>query len=143
MQQTEDQILAGYVDKMGPELGALFHAIDAELSWLHWRWKQYRILFGEKPSRIDLLNQSAPFFFRVIHDVLFEDTLLGIARLVGPARSAGNPNLTILRFSAAIAAVQIRGEVDELIEKAKASAAFAIDWRNHHIAHRNLDLAQA
>jgi len=64
-----------------------------------------------------------------------------ITLLVGPARSAGNPNLTILRFSAAIADVRVRGEVDDLIEKAKASAAFAIDWRNHHIAHRDLDLA--
>ena len=32
MQQTEDQMLAGYVDKMGPGLGTLFHAIDAELT---------------------------------------------------------------------------------------------------------------
>ena len=58
--EVEDE----YLEVMGPELGALFHALYLELVWVHWRWKQFRILFGDKPSRIDLLNASAPFFFR-------------------------------------------------------------------------------
>ena len=35
----------------------------------------------------------------------------------------------------------LRGEIIDLIEKAKAVAAFAIDWRHRHIAHRDLNLA--
>ena len=126
---------------MGPELGAIFHATSVELSWLHWRWKQYRILFGEKPSRINLLNQSAPFFFRVIQDALLEDTFLGIARLVGPSASLNKPNLTIQRLPSLISNASLRDEVQTLVRKAKTSAAFADDWRNRHIAHRDLQLA--
>jgi len=126
---------------MGAELGELFHALSTELTWLHWRWKQYRILFGDKDSRIDIVNEAAPFFFRMVQDVFFEDTLLGIARLVGPPESAGKANLTITRLPPMIPSAPLRTKVEELIAKAKDSAAFAIDWRNRHLAHRDLDLA--
>ena len=98
MERTEEHMLAEYAKKMGAELGPLFHALSSELSWIHWRWKQYRILFSEKRSRIHLLNASAPLFFQIIHNVLFEDTLLSIARLVSPAKSAGKQNLTFLDY---------------------------------------------
>ena len=140
-QMTEEQVLAAYVEKMGQELGTLFNTISGELSWLHWRWKQYRILFGEKPSRLDLLNESAPFFFRVIQDVLFEDTLLGIARLVGSPKSAGNSTLTIQRLPPLVGDPNLRDEVSVLIQNATTSAAFAVEWRHRRIAHRDLALA--
>jgi len=131
----------GYIRTMGPELGELFYATSSELTWIHWRWKQYRTLFGEKQSRINLLNEAAPFFFRIVHDALFEDTLLAIARLVGPPRSLNKPNLTVQRLSPLVVDVNLRDEVCSLIQKAKASAEFAVDWRNRRLAHRDLDLS--
>jgi hypothetical protein len=74
--KSAKEVRASYIDAMGQELGELFHATSSELTWIHWRWKQYRILFGEKPGRIDLLNEAAPLFFRIVQDVFFEDTLL-------------------------------------------------------------------
>jgi hypothetical protein len=141
MQQTDDDVLENQIAAMGAELGSLYHAISREVSWLHWRWHEYRVLFGEKPSRIDLMNESAPFFFQVVHDALFESTLLGIARLVGPPSSVGRPNLTIRRFDPLIADANLRAEVSELIESARTTSDFAIAWRNRHIAHRDLELA--
>lgn len=128
------------METMGRELGELFHAASSELTWVHWRWRQYRILFGEKPSRIDLLNEAAPLFFRIVQDMFVEDTLLAIARLVGPTESVGRPNLTVRRFSPLLADLELRDKVNKLIESAATSAAFAIDWRNRHLAHRDLDL---
>ena len=95
---THDEARSEYVEKMGADLGELFHTLSIELTWIHWRWKQYRTLFGDKESRIDLLNESAPFFFRTVQDVVFEDTLLAIARLVGPKKTMGHLNLTVLRL---------------------------------------------
>jgi hypothetical protein len=135
-----DEILADYIKKMGSELGQIFHALSHELTWVHWRWSQYRILFGEKPSRIELLNECAPFFFRVVQDVLFEETLLGITRLIGPPQSVNKPNLTIQRFPS-LCNGKIRDEITKLVGEAKAAGAFAVDWRNRHLAHRDLDLA--
>jgi hypothetical protein len=135
------EVRMDYIGAMGPELGELFYATSSELTWIHWCWKQYRTLFGEKQSRIDLLNKAAPLFFRIVHNVLFEDTLLAIARLVGPPRSLNKPNLTIERFPPLLVDGSLRDEVSSLIQKAKASATFAIDWRNRRLAHRDLDLS--
>jgi hypothetical protein len=135
------EVRTGYIRAMGPELGELFCAASSELTWIHWRWKQYRTLFGEKQSRIDLLNEAAPLFFHIVHNVLFEDTLLAIARLVGPPESFNKPNLTVQRFPPLLVRVNLRDEVSSLIQKTKASAAFAIDWRNRRLAHRDLDLS--
>ncbi len=85
--KSVEEVRAGYIEALGQELGELFHATSSELTWIHWRWKQHRTLFGEKPSRIDLLNEAAPLFFRIVYSVFFEDTLLAIARLVGPPKS--------------------------------------------------------
>src|ERR1700691_2800239 len=141
IQQTDAEVLVSQVAAMGPEIGNLYHAISREVDSLHWRWGEYRGLFGEKPKRIDLMNQSAPFFFRVVHDALFVGTLLGIARLVGPPYSFGKPNLTIRRFEALIADDSLKAEVAALVERARAEANFAMDWRNRQIAHRDLHLA--
>ena len=86
-ERTPAEVQTAYVQAMGKELGELFYATSSELTWIHWRWKQYRTLYGEKQSRINLLNEAAPLFFYIVHNVLFEDTLLAIARLVGAPSS--------------------------------------------------------
>jgi|ERR1700730_1782389 len=140
-ERSAAEVRIGYIRAMGPELGELFCATSSELTWIHWRWQQYRTLFGEKQSRIDLLNEAAPLFFRIVHNILFEDTLLAIARLVGPTTSFSKPNLTVERFPPLLVDANLRDEVSSLIQKAKASAAFAVDWRNRRLAHRDLDLS--
>jgi hypothetical protein len=138
---TGDEMHSHYIAKMGEELGSVFHALSEELSRLHWRWQQYRFLFGEKPDCIDLLNQTAPFFFKMVHDVLFEDALLGIARFVASPKSMGNDNLTLQRIPALIAETKFNDEMSKLVEDSKASAAFAIEWRHRYIAHRDLRMS--
>jgi hypothetical protein len=138
--KSAEEVRAGYIEAMGQELGELFHATSSELTWIHWRWKQYRTLFGEKSSRTDLLNEAAPLFFRIVQNVFFEDTLLAIARLVGSPKSLNKPNLTVERFPPLLADLNLRDQVCALIRKAKTSAAFAVDWRNRRLAHRDLDL---
>ena len=140
-EKSAEEAQARYIDKMGQELGDLFHETSHELTWMHWRWMQYRTLFGEKPSRIDLLNEAAPLFFRIVQDVFFEDTLLAIARLVGPAKSSGKQNLAVERFPPLLADPNLKEQVCTLIEKAKTSAGFAVDWRNRRLAHLDLDLS--
>jgi hypothetical protein len=139
-QMTEEQMGDSYASKMGEGLGRLFHALERDLTWMHWRWRQLRILFADKPSRVDLLNQTAPFFFFLVQRVFFEDTLLGIARLVSSEKSAGHEVLTIRRLEKLVND-QIRPEVSALIQQAKDAAKFAVEYRNNLIAHRNLDVS--
>jgi hypothetical protein len=139
--KTDEEILREYVGKMGRELGELFHAISNELTTINWRWNQYRILFGEKPSRLDLLNESAPFFFQVVQNALMEDTLLGIARLVGPIKSVGRSNVSIGHLPPLISDHKQKNETEHLVENAKSLGKFAVDWRHRYIAHQDLELA--
>ena len=135
-----DELKADYIAKMGNDLGSQFHVLSSDLTWVHWRWQQYRILFGEKPSRIDLLNETASFFFYVVQGVFFEDTLLGIAKLIGPEESSGKQNLTVRRLPS-LCKPEIQTEVSGLVDIARSKSAFAIEWRNKYIAHHDLDLA--
>ena len=138
--KTAEEMLAHYVETMGQELGELFNAISDELQLIHWRWKQYLILFDGKPSQIDHLNEAAPFFFRMVHDVLFESTILAIARIVGPAKSTGKPNLTVARFPDLVTP-DLKDRVSGLVEATRKAADFSEDWRHRHLAHRDLGLA--
>jgi hypothetical protein len=139
--KTPEEILAGYVEAMGEDLGKVFRAVSSELVWTHWRWRQCRTLFGVKHSRIELLNEAAPFFFYIVEKVLFDDTLLAIARLIGPPQSVGKSNLTIQQFPALLADQSVWDEVCPLIEKAKSCGEFAVQWRNRRLAHRDLELS--
>jgi len=75
-----------------------------------------------------------------VQGVLFEETLLGIARLIGPHESVNKPNLSIQRLPA-LCNAGIQAEILRLVGEAKAAGSFANDWRNRHIAHRDLELA--
>ncbi|MBZ5642529.1 MAG: hypothetical protein LAO19_07210 [Acidobacteriia bacterium] len=139
--RSAKETLAHYIDAMGQELGQVFHATSNELTWIHWRWSQFCTLFGQDESLMHVLNEAAPFFFRIIHDVLFEDTMLAIARITGPPATFSKANLAITKFPELIVRSDLKARISELVIAAQGSATFARDWRNRHLAHRDLDLA--
>ncbi|MBW7956308.1 MAG: hypothetical protein H3C68_00320 [Deltaproteobacteria bacterium] len=130
-----------YIVKMGEPLGKLFFALWNEVAWLHYKWNEYREFFDMKESRIHLMNEAAPMFFRFFQDMLIDDILLRIARLTDPPESRNKANLTITRLPKFIEEGNITIEVQELISKALESATFCRDLRNKRIAHYDLKLA--
>jgi hypothetical protein len=65
---------------LGPELGLLYNALYNKRVLLHVKWRQYLELFGTKPERLDLLNRSAPGFFRIVQDTFLDDAFLHLSR---------------------------------------------------------------
>lgn len=126
---------------MGEPLGALFHSLWQEVAWVHRRWREYVALYGDKASRVDLLNKAAPGFFWLVQGMLWEATLLHIARLTDPPSSAGKPNLTIQRLRPLVNDAAVARRVQTLTYTAINAAAFCRDWRNRRIAHSDLSLA--
>jgi hypothetical protein len=135
-----EQVRDEHLKVLGPTLGPLYHALYDEATWLHAKWQQYRILFAESSERIELLNDVAGFFFRVIQDVLWEDIILHIARLTDPPQSVGKDNLTLLRLTDAVEST-LSPEIAILVEQARVGTQFTKVWRNRHLAHRDLGLA--
>jgi hypothetical protein len=130
-----------HIQKMGRALGLLYDALWQEVAWLYAGWLEYVELYGAAASRVELLNQAAPRFFRMVQDSLWEGTILSIARLTDPPKSMGKENLTIQALPAVIDDPSTRAAVARLVDQAVAAADFCRDWRNRHIAHRDLALA--
>jgi hypothetical protein len=130
-----------YIASMGPALGRQYYLLHNECQWVHFKWAEFVTLFGTNPERIDLLNQSAPQFFRMIQDCLWEDVLLHLCRMTDPTSTRKRKeNLTIRNLSDLVVAgirptLNIR--VDEVVQKTE----FARDGRNRRIAHKDLSIA--
>ncbi len=140
--RSPEEVTSHHVDKMGEALGKQFDALWHDVAWLHRKWAEYVELFGSKETRVELLNQAAPQFFRMIQDALWEETLLNVARLTEKSTSLGRrQNLTIQNLPQLITDQKTKEYVSILVEKAVIEATFCRDWRNRHIAHRDLDLA--
>lgn len=140
-EKSAEQVKAERLETLGPKLGPVFHALSDDLAWLQVKWAEYRELFGTSPERIDLLNSAAALFFRILQDTLWEDALLHLARLTDPADMGGKHNLTIRALPELCEDPTLRSKVSQLVDEALTATAFARDWRNRHIGHRDLALA--
>jgi hypothetical protein len=139
--RTTEEAKQQYVEVMVEKLGSLYHALWNELAWLYAKWGEYVEIFVTKPSRVELVNQAAGHFFRIVQDSLWEDSLLHIARLIDSPKSLGKDNLTIRLLLNHIDDAGLKKRVTELIDVAINKADFCRDWRNRHIAHKDLRLA--
>jgi hypothetical protein len=139
--KNADESKQEYVQLMGESLGKVFHALWQEVAWLYTKWAEYAALYGTKPSRIELMNRSAPRFFKIVQDSLWEETLMHIARLTDPPKTAGKENLSIQRILLLEPDAVLKQTLEEKIETAKNKSEFCRDWRNRRIAHLDLQLA--
>lgn len=141
---TAEESKAHYIAKMGDALGTQYAELWQEIAALHLTWLEFVELYGTKESRIALLNRAGGGFFGIVQDRLFEAVALHIARLTDPSLSLGRKdraNLTLRNLPDLIADPALRAKVAELNEAAFKASEFARDWRNRHIAHRDLSLA--
>jgi len=141
--RTPSEAKSQHVAAMGEDLGSLYSALWQEVAWINSKWAQYVILFGTKPERIELLNKAAPSFFRLVQDTLWENIILHIARLTDSPQSVGKPNLTIKRIAALVTDQELKSKIETLVSVCVSSAEFSRDWRNRHLAHRDLKRATA
>jgi len=137
MNPTSEETERTHLAAFGPSLGPLYHALYSEVIWLHVKWQQYRRLYAKSKNRIALLNKTAGFFFGMVEDALWNDVLLHITRMTDTRKGT----LTLDRLPKAIKDTKLATKVRKLVHVARARSEFAREWRNRHIAHRNLELA--
>jgi hypothetical protein len=124
---------------MGQSLGEVFHELSLELTLLCWHFQEVRELYGEHGARLELMNHTAPFFFWMLQRTWWDEALLGLTRLLAPEASMGKPNLTFQRLSALIPDPALKAKIADAVSALTKKAAFAMQWRNKRIAHRDLD----
>jgi len=86
--RSADEVRAEHISLMGPGLGALYHELQKEVTWLHLKWNRFHALFAADKCRIDLMNDTAPAFFSEIQRAMAEDIFIHISRLIDPAKTS-------------------------------------------------------
>lgn len=138
--QASNEAENEHITKLGPDLGPVFHVLWNDRAWLVVKWQEYREMFGSSAEQVELLN-SASLFFQIVQDTLWQDILLHLCRMTDPPKSMGRENLTLRSLPDLISDPAFGAEVALLVEQAIGTTAFARDWRNRHIGHRDLALA--
>ncbi len=138
--KMHEQILAENKVAFGDKLGDIYTILSNELTWLCWLWHEYTELFATE-SRLDIANNSAPFFFSIVQQNLWESVLLGISRLAGPKDTYRKQNLSLSRLVEMIDRTEVKVDAKARLQQLVDVSFFAKDWRDRHIAHRDLALS--
>lgn len=72
-----------------------YRLISDDYTYILYVYKLYRQLYGHSEKRVDLLNKSAPSFFEATQIALLDFVILGICKLLDPAKSAKNKNASL------------------------------------------------
>lgn len=139
--KTTEEVKQEMIEKMGMEFGSLFYSLYNEITWLTFKWIEFRELYATKQSRIELMNKVAPFFFFTTQKVYWENLLLGIARITDPAMTGKKKNATLRALGEHISDDQFKHEYEKSITEILAEADFCRDWRNRWIAHIDYELS--
>jgi hypothetical protein len=122
----------------------VYEAISNEVGWMHAVWRSYRQCFAEK-TNVELLNQFAPAFARIIQDAMEDDVVLSLSRLTDPASSGGGrDNLTLHRLrplAEASRACAVVSQFDAAILQVMSCCNTVRLHRNKRIAHSDLSTA--
>lgn len=141
LEHNQDNKYADPFETMGASLNDLYEILSNQVSFVHFKWEEYRTLFGTNYERLDFLNVAAPSFFAVLQQLLWDDMLLHICRLTDPPKSVGKANLTVACLPPLISNAQLSERVTTLFKDAKEKARFAREWRNRRLAHREFPVA--
>ena len=133
---SPEEVCAAAREAMGSSLGELYDILSNQVSWVHFKWKQYRALYGTDKERIDFLNLAAPAFFAELQQLLWDDILLHLCRLTDPVQSAGKANLSIACVLPLISDTDLKSRLSDLYKLVKEKTEFARKWRNRRLAHR-------
>ncbi|MFC1611120.1 hypothetical protein ACFL6C_09185 [Myxococcota bacterium] len=116
----------------------ILDALRRDATWLAAQILVFEKLYADDPATVALLNETAGNTFRVIEDSLFESIVLAIARLLDPAKTASQKNLTLQALIDCLRAngqQQLAKSLDSDLKTLKQAAASLRKHRNKRLAH--------
>jgi hypothetical protein len=137
---TADEVEKKYIEAMGAQLGPIFNRLQTECTLMNSTWRQFVELFGTSQKRVEVLAWSAEYFFEVVREVFLESTLLKLCRITDPASSPNKKKNVTVALLTELVDDSLRPQIASALPEVLASAQFARDWRNRHIAHQDFDL---
>lgn len=126
------------------ELENIFEKLRWEVATIHLRWTLYRQLYGANPKRVELLNETAALFFNQLQLILIEDTVLGLARLTDPTKSAKRETLVLEQLYKGLNPSEyptLCNRMNQLLKSIRNKCTPFRKYRNRRFAHRDLKTA--
>lgn len=114
-------------EMMPNEIREAYASLSYDVVYLHHKWKVIRELYVSGETVIELLNRTAPGFFRICKDVLVDDLFLSIRRLTDPKQTGKKQNLTLEYLAASIDATkypQLRSDVERFTARVRKKMRF-------------------
>ena len=132
-----DEICANYIAIFGQKDGPVIQHITQQVANLALRWRVFLYLYCGPHERVNTLNESSGFIAKMLHDLIWDDTLLRIRQLSDHAKQWKGENLSLphLVTIAKKKGIDLSSEYQSTAEICAPARAF-VDKR---IAH--LDLA--
>lgn len=139
--RTNAEIRAECIERLGRELGEVYHALRNRLTYLQALWLEYRAIFSEAKN-VELANKAGPFFFRLIQDELFDAAVLHLTRLTDQAETKRRSRRRLtFDLLPGLCEERFRPQLRRMLSEARKAVHFAHDRRDHHIAHFDFDTA--
>jgi hypothetical protein len=124
-----------------PLVETIFVPINNDVTWLHAIWVLYFQLYCTKDEHYITMNETAPAFFAILKNVLFEELVLILGRLTDPASTFGKENASLDKLVEIIVqegnlalASSVRAQVNVFRTKHSAFRT----WRNARVNHNDL-----
>ncbi len=130
---------------MPADIVEVHELLSNELYYLYTKWNVFKKLYCVSDETIDLLNYVDEFTFRIIGEVLRDDVILALCRIMDRATTRVNKqmkdNLTLKHLSTLIPPtdVKLSDSVSVAINAIKTKADSFKQHRNRRIGHHDLD----
>lgn len=131
------------VGKLGADFGLQLHLVRIELLYAYMKWDEYKILFGEDESVVELLNDVAPHLFGIVQSIMLDDIILHVMRLFdgkkNSGRIAGSQTVSIYGLMPHCGSLGDH-PLKERIDRIAREFSNFVELRNSRLAHRRFDL---
>ena len=132
--------------EMNDQLEDIFQQINDEISTLHVYIQLYKQIYGSK-GLIEVVNESAKFFFAMNQYIFIDNIILSVARLLDPAESGNFENLSLWQLLKQVkddenSEDDLIDRLTELLKKIQKFIASFKKHRNKRIAHLDLQRGQ-
>lgn len=131
--------------KMPPDVAETHKLLGQQLWLLNARWNDYKMLYCTDDETVQLLEDTASFFFQMVREVLRDDIILTLCRITDPAAStvqgAKRGNLTIQYLISIIPPADgtVKQRLSNLPATIKGHCGKMRVHRNRRVAHADLE----
>lgn len=136
----------GSTTTMPSDVAKTHDLLGRELSFLNTKWNDYKTLYCTDDNTVQLLDDTASFFFQILREVLRDDFILSLCRITdppaSPVRGVKRSNLTIEYL------ISIIPDADSTLKETLKRGLLPIikdrcksfrDHRNRRVGHYDLD----